>query len=320
MSTTELVANVTTFLDGLEDEFEAINATDSIEFKQEAHFALQLLTKDPNKNFLVTIARKNMQSLKNAVLNIGACGLTLNPVFKYAYLVPRKGEICLDISYLGMVQLALNSGSLQKVQARMVYGNDNFSMRSINELPIHEFNPFSKDRGEKLGCYVAAQTLEGDWLIEVMDMTEIMKIRDTSEAFKKGYGPWINYPDEMIKKTVIKRAAKLWPKTDKKHLLEKAIHIANQTEGIDFESEREREEKALAEDFPIPVEEREIGAGTYKMLYGKLRGQTLDGSEVEDLSDYAITLEKREKSKGLSPKYTEILTSICMYLEKVEGV
>jgi recombination protein RecT len=38
---------------------------------------------------------------------VAAIGITLNPASKLAYLVPRDGMVCLDISYMGLLHRAV---------------------------------------------------------------------------------------------------------------------------------------------------------------------------------------------------------------------
>jgi recombination protein RecT len=43
-----------------------------------------------------------------------------------AYLVPRDGKVCLDISYMGMMHLAQQCGAIQWGQAVLVREGDQF--------------------------------------------------------------------------------------------------------------------------------------------------------------------------------------------------
>ncbi|MEB5392784.1 DNA recombinase, partial [Pseudomonas aeruginosa] len=84
-----------------ENRFNAVNAF-KLNFKREASFALQLLG---NNSFLLGVATENPASLENAISNLAAIGISLNPATKEAYLVPRSRAVCLDISAIGLIKL-----------------------------------------------------------------------------------------------------------------------------------------------------------------------------------------------------------------------
>ncbi|MES2048826.1 MAG: RecT family recombinase [Pseudomonadota bacterium] len=204
------------------DGFMQVLTDKSINFEREAGFAIQVLQ---NNEYSLKAAMENRQAVVDAVTNIAAIGISLNPAKKQAYLVPRKGKICLDISYIGLLDLAIASNSIKWGQAELVREKDEFKLNGFDRAPIHNFNPFGKERGEIVGVYVVVKTHDGDYLTTTMTIDECYSIRDRSEAWKKGQsGPWKSDPGEMIKKTVIKRAYKLWPKTDR---LDQAIHYLN---------------------------------------------------------------------------------------------
>ena len=207
-----------------------------MQFDKEAFFATQILSKN---SFSVTVAQKNPSSLMAAMINVGAIGLSLNPANADAYLVPRDGAICLDISYKGLIKLATNTGSIKWVQAEIVYESDDFEFRGIGKKPKHTSDPFG-DRGSPTGVYCVAKTADGDFLTTTMSASEIEKVRLTSKAAtgnKPEYSPWSTFPMEMWKKTVIKRASKTWPKTDLNgsDTLSQAIDVINQHEGLQDE-------------------------------------------------------------------------------------
>ena len=213
------------------DSFMSVLTDRTISFEREAGFAVQILGAN---DFAVKIGTGNPQSVIDAVTNIAAIGISLNPAKKQAYLVPRGGKICLDISYIGLLDLAIASGSLKWGQAALVHEGDGFALNGFDKPPTHTFNPFAKDRGEVTGVYVVVKTLDGDYLTTTMMIDEVNGIRDRSESWKRGQsGPWKTDPGEMTKKTVIKRAYKLWPKTDR---LDSAIHYLNNEgdEGLGF--------------------------------------------------------------------------------------
>jgi recombination protein RecT len=216
----------------------------AVKWEAEANYAIQQLYKN---DFAVKTAQRNPVSVQNAVRNVAAIGLTLNPANKYAYLVPRDGAICLDVSYMGLMHLAQDTGSIMWAQCKIVCENDQYQNKGASKEPEHAYSAFG-DRGEIVGAYCVAKTADGDFLTHEMPIADIYAIRDRSMAWKKGQsGPWKTDEKEMIKKTVVKQASKYWPKVER---MQKAIEMVNTEsgEGIDFESEQNQIQYDPAED------------------------------------------------------------------------
>lgn len=206
--------------------FDAALVDKSISFEREAGFAMQILA---GNSYAMKVAMQNRQSVVDAVINVAAIGISLNPAKKQAYLVPRKDKICLDISYMGLMDLAQATGSVKWAQAALVHASDTFALNGLDKPPTHVFNPFSKDRGEIVGVYCTIKTVHGDYLTHTMTIDEAYAIRDRSEAWKANKsGPWKTDPGEMIKKTCVKQASKYWPTTDR---VDSAIHHLNVENG-----------------------------------------------------------------------------------------
>lgn len=197
------------------------------DYDKESIFAMQAIMKS---DFAMKTANDNPTSVHLAMLNVASTGLTLNPAHGYAYLVPRDRAIRLDISYKGLIKIATDTGSVMWARADLVYENDTFTYNGPAAAPTHQANPF-KERGEFIGAYCIAKTRDGDILTEVIDKAEIENIRNTSQTYLKKSGPWIDWFSQMVKKTVIKRASKTWPYTDRRSVLNDAIELANDAEG-----------------------------------------------------------------------------------------
>jgi len=202
-----------------------IQANTGLDFRAEALFAFQALERN---DFLRDTALRNPLSLRMAMENVAAVGLTLNPACQFAFLVPRDGAVVLDISYRGLIKIATDSGAILWARAELVYSKDQFEWRGPAEAPVHKADVFAEDRGEFRGVYCIAKTPQGDILVEAMPANEVYKIRDTSRAKN---GPWVTWFEEMARKSVIKRASKTWPKGDLR--LFRAIQVLNQHEGLD---------------------------------------------------------------------------------------
>ncbi len=219
------VAIITGAIQETREDFSRVLADRSISFEREAGFAIQVLQ---NNDYALGVAMKDKQSVMNAVKNIAAIGISLNPARKQAYLVPRGGKICLDISYIGLIDIAISSGSIMWAQAELVRENDAFTLNGYDKPPTHNFNPFGKDRGDIVGVYVVAKLHNGDYLTTTMSIDDVYSIRNRSESWKNGQkGPWKTDEGEMIKKTVIKRAYKLWPKTERMDAAMNELNVEN---------------------------------------------------------------------------------------------
>lgn len=194
----------------------------SVVWEKESQFAMQLFQKN---DFLTKTAIANPVSAQNAIINVAAIGITLNPASKLAYLVPRDGMVCLDISYMGLLHLAQSTGSIKWGQCKLVYSNDTYESNGLDTAPTHKYTAFG-DRGDVVGGYCTVKTPDGDYLTEEMSLAEIKATEATSKAKN---GPWKSFWEEMARKTIVKRASKYWPREER---LDNAIHVLNEDEGV----------------------------------------------------------------------------------------
>lgn len=297
--------DLTPVIEAQRGDFVRVSVDKNINFDREAGFALQILG---SNDYLSRIAMTNQASIINAVQNVAAIGISLNPASKLAYLVPRKGAVCLDISYMGLMHLAQITGAIQWGQAGIVRANDIFALNGVDKQPTHTFNPFDTfdKRGEIVGCYVVVKTDSGDFLTHTMTAGQINAIRDRSEAFKaylskKTPCPWTTDYEEMAKKTVVKQAAKYWPRRDR---IDTAIHYINTEgdEGINFEEEKKTKTRLPA------LTEEEAKAEYEKWIDEKL--DLVDENGMED-SEAIISAwgKKPSNVRAAIKKYGKALES-----------
>ena len=109
----------------------------------------------------------------------------------------------------GILKKIRNSGELASISAQVAYDKDHFEYElGDNENIVHK--PFlGEDRGKPIAVYAVAKTKDGAIYREVMSVADVDKVRQASRA--KDAGPWVQWWDEMAKKTVIRRMAKRLP-------------------------------------------------------------------------------------------------------------
>ena len=213
------------------DQFELIASKENlVAWAEESQFAVQIL----NKN--ATLQQCTPQSIQESITNVAAIGLSLNPAYGYAYLVPdgiKSGQqwikVCqLRVSFKGLVKIAVDSGAIKFVRAEIVRENDSFTYNGPMAAPVHQMNPFG-DRGKVVGVYCIAKTPDNEYLTDVMSVDEINKIR----AAAKQDGVWSKWFEEMAKKAIIKRASKQWPMGNGAERFSTAVAVVNDVEGSD---------------------------------------------------------------------------------------
>lgn len=228
MSNEVAINNVYDVVTAQEAAFSSMTCTDEIVWAKESQFAIQALQ---GNDYLNKIAWANKPSLQNAIINVASIGISLNPALKHAYLVPRDSSVCLDISYMGLMHLAQQTGAILWGQAKLVYAKDQYENIGLDRAPSHKCNSFAsnEERGPIVGAYCTVKTPDGSYLTEEMNIDELNKIKQSSKSAK---GPWKTWPEEMMRKSVVKRASKYWPKSGAR--LNAAIDVLNRFEGSDF--------------------------------------------------------------------------------------
>lgn len=170
-------------------------------------------------------------SLRNAIFNVALVGATLNPALHQAFLVPRKGKVCLDMSYRGLVKIATDSGGVIDVDATVVHDKDDFYYEQ-GLTPILKHIPMiDGDPGPLKFVYAIATLHNGIKKFIVLSKDEIEKVKSTSQAKS---GPWSEWYDEMARKTAVKKLYKLLPQTDR---MSTAVSVLNEHEGLTKDSQ-----------------------------------------------------------------------------------
>jgi recombination protein RecT len=152
------------------------------------------------------IAECTPVSVFNAVITAAQLGILPDDVLGYAYIIPFKNQATLIPGYKGLIHLALQSGKIKKIRARIVYENEDFEITEGTRPELAHVPLAPEVRGNVMGAYCVVDFVSGDIDFTFMWESEIQKIKNSSKAANNG--PWQTHPDEMRKKTVIKRAMK----------------------------------------------------------------------------------------------------------------
>lgn len=204
-------------------KFEQINPNKA---KSELGFAMQIFQNNP------TLQRCDPQSILNAVVNVARTSITLNPVMKLAYLIPRKNKCVLEFSYMGLVAMLRDNGCIKSISAHIVYEDENFEFdlanNKIRHLPKYAQSENEHNLRKIIGCYSRATLPNNEVVYEFMPMWEIEKVKRSSEGSDNKYSAWQTWKDEMIKKSVIKRHFKMLISVNVTEALTTALSIENE--------------------------------------------------------------------------------------------
>jgi len=223
------------YLYAAREDFNTISLVEKhVRWEEECEFAKQAIVRNDRLQKCIP------WTVQDAIKNVASIGLTLNPALGLAYLVPEyskglNGQECLlRLSSKGLVRLATDCGVIRLAKAEIVKELDEFTYNGIFEMPTHKMNPF-KDRGATIGVYCVAKLTTGEYITDVMDMADIEKCK----AAAKIKDVWVNWFEEMAKKSIIKRAQKQWPKSDGARRFEMAVAYDNAKEGIDAQEPKD---------------------------------------------------------------------------------
>lgn len=182
-----------------------VNVKDALpsDFNQ-SRFLQNTIALVENNPDLLKYNRKEL--LSNA---LRAAYLGLDFMNQEAWLVPYSGHIQFQIGYKGACKF-VRKYSMKPIKAifakvvrkgdKIDYGNDE------NGKPYIEWKPVPFNGEEPIGYFAEAIFEDDSILYEVMTPKEVQKIRNVSRCEQKG--PWVEWPEEMAKKTVLKRLCK----------------------------------------------------------------------------------------------------------------
>ncbi len=169
-------------------------------------------------------------SLVRAVVAASELGLELGESRQEAHLIPfrdRKSggmEAKLIIGWQGLIKLGRNSGAINAIEARAVRSRDVFALTfgagsGYTHTPYLGHDASDDAANPIVGFYCSALLTSGHSLVEHMTRAQVDAVRDGSDGYRSArqYGrehPWATSYEAMGRKTVVRAAAKYWPRSD----------------------------------------------------------------------------------------------------------
>ncbi len=222
-----------------------------LQWKQEKAFFEAQIKKNPK------IARAvhnrvpaTVESLKLAVRECAAMGLSMSPNAQLVYFIPRKarkmkpGESKQDYesvpiivtatpSYRGLAYSAMNYAGAEQVAAEVVFAADRFEYRGPIQEPKHvpTLDNTKRHEGLAIGVYCVVRMTGGTVRCEYTDAPTVQKIRQLSD-FPNGL-MWTKLWTEGWRKVPIRRICKTVMVTNSR--MAAAISALNASEGIGFD-------------------------------------------------------------------------------------
>jgi len=224
------MSNLTSWKSSLKEAHTKFTAINPEKATSELGFAMQIFQNSD------ALQRCEPQSILNAVVNVARTSVTLNPVMRLAYLVPRKNKCVLDFSYMGLVAMLRDNNCIKSISAHIVYEDEEFdydvAYNKITHKPrFAKTEEEHKSRG-RIGCYSRATLPNGEVVFEFMPMWEIEKVKRLSEGSGSKYSAWQTWEEEMIKKVVIKRHFKMLISGNPSEALATALQIENENNAL----------------------------------------------------------------------------------------
>lgn len=187
-------------------------------------------------------------SIANTLLDMVTQGLS--PAKNQCYFIPYGTKLQMQRSYFGTVAVLKRLNDIADVKAEVIHQGDEFEIGSNQDMEtvVSKFVPkFENLDNELVGAFAIIKRTDGQLDYTIMTKKQIDKswaqTRQRNNQVQKNFG------DEMAKRTVLNRAAKMYINTsDDSDLLTDAI---NRTTSNEFDDDNEirkdvtpKEEKA----------------------------------------------------------------------------
>lgn len=218
-------------------------------------------------------------SIVKALLDMTLQGLS--PAKDQCYFIVYGNELQMQRSYFGTVAAVKRLDGVQKVRAEVVHQDDDFEIGANDdmELVVKRFNPkFENQDKPIIGAFAIIKTDKGtDFTV----MTKKEIDQSWAQTRQKNNKVQQNFSQEMAKRTVLNRAAKMFINTsDDSDLLTGAI---NDTTSNEFDDDERRDVTPAAENKQQTT--TELLEGFKKAQEDKVKGVKSDDDSNEESNE-----------------------------------
>ncbi|UAW59542.1 recombinase RecT [Limosilactobacillus reuteri] len=246
------------------------------------------LQKVQDRNHRPALEVCSHDSIVKSLLDMTLQGLS--PAKDQCYFIVYGNELQMQRSYFGTVAAVKRLDGVQKVRAEVVHQDDAFEIGSNEdmELVVKQFTPSFENQDKPIiGAFAMIKTDEGtDFTV----MTKKEIDQSWAQTRQKNNKVQQNFSQEMAKRTVLNRAAKMFINTsDDSDLLTGAI---NDTTSNEYDDERRD---------VTPVEDEK--QSTDKLLEGFQKSQE---AKAKGVSNNGNSNEGKEASEEVADGQTEL--------------
>ena len=237
----QITSAVAERLDMLKDEGLALPANYNAQNALKAAYLRLQTVKDRQGNPALTVCTE--PSIANALLDMAIQGLS--PAKNQCYFIVYGNELQMQRSYFGTIAALKRLDSVEDIDAQVVHRGDKFEIGADEfcRTIVTKFEPsFTNLDKEIIGAFAFIKLANGRVDFTVMTKAQI----DTSWAQSRNRQNNVQkkFSDEMAKRTVLNRAAKMFINTsDDSDLLTGSINAATEAE-----YEEQRDETATTEE------------------------------------------------------------------------
>lgn len=224
----QITSAVAERLDMLKDEGLALPANYNAQNALKAAYLRLQTVKDRQGNPALTVCTE--PSIANALLDMAIQGLS--PAKNQCYFIVYGNELQMQRSYFGTIAALKRLDSVEDIDAQVVHRGDKFEIGAdeIGHIIVTKFEPsFANLDKELIGAFAFIKLANGRVDYTVMTKAQI----DTSWAQSRNRQNNVQkkFSDEMAKRTVLNRAAKMFINTsDDSDLLTGSINAATEAE------------------------------------------------------------------------------------------